>query len=275
MINEEVEQIIRSSEDKLRFQLKLESFALWILTSFFLVFGSIAQYFIAWYAGLLISAGIVFFAWALIATSQSRRRLTEFEQIETKTLELWQDISKSRVFGWPIRGAALEVRKQIEEIYSTDDGAVLLPLSHAIRLFDVHMRQMKRLKPVNSRLIHLYSLRQPLVVKTAQLQTLGKDYTKSQKEEWLDSEIDALEGIRFEVESSCRRLEKLVEQIGQEAQSRQLHRELDELTAQLPHSTQSFEPSFAPESLQDLERQIGREIERYLQLERETEEHLR
>ena len=59
------------------------------------------------------------------------------------------------------------------------------------------------------------------------------------------------------------------------AQARQLHRELSNINARLPQKAEAIESAFEPESLEDIERQIGREIETYLRLERETEEHLR
>ncbi len=89
----------------------------------------------------------------------------------------------------------------------------------------------------------------------------------------LDGDIEPLERNCESLRASCARLEAIVVSVEADARRRQLHREVGELTAGVsPQSSNALE--VADEHL-DLERQIGREIETFLALERETDAHLR
>ena len=274
MTNEEIQQIIFASERKLRFRYGLEPTILWVIAAFCLVAGLISHLVVASYAMLLISSGLGIGLWSLHRTDVTRRQLREFEV--WKTLLLWRQIHRSKMFGSTIRGTALSIRERVDQIYSMRSGEHLLPLSHAIRLLDVCVRQQTQLKPINARRFRLYTLRQKFETKIAQLQGLGANREKSPEERQLDFEIEWTENARYEISSSCDRLYNIIEQVHREAQARQLRDELDDLQSQLPRAIPSrIEPSFEAESLEEIERQIGREIETYLRLERETEEHLR
>ncbi len=225
-----------------------------------------------WGVPLLAVAGGVGL-WSVYTTEGAFSEMRNLE--DWKSLYLWRRVARSEAFGAPTKALALKVRDIIEEIYSTPSGDSLLPLAQAIRLFDVYLSQQRQLNPLNASLTRLYALREPFTTKTAQLTALGETRIKSLEEQRLDDEIYWAETAHSQVESSCYRLEKIVEEVHREAQARQIRDELDDLQSQLPQQSASIEPAFAAESLEEIERQIGREIETYLQLERETDEHLR
>lgn len=109
-----------------------------------------------------------------------------------------------------------------------------------------------------------------------QLRELGEDYPQGARNlEQINGDLAALGRVHGQIHASCTRLEAIVIGVQKAAQSRELRRELEGLSARVAPSSGALEPAFAAESLEDIERQIGREIETYLQLERETDEHLR
>ena len=202
-----------------------------------------------------------------------QKGLQPFEQ--TKARELWNWAGRQHSFG-PLSTPSQEVGNQIQKIYYLDPKGELLPLRQAIRLFDTFCRQQARLNIVTERLWQLNGLQETLLNKMARLQELGENYEQGARNlEQINDDYEALSGIAKQIQGSCARLEMLLISAEKAIQSRQLRRELNELSALMPRPTQAVEPAFEAESLETIERQIGREIETYLQLERETEEHLR
>ena len=271
MTNEEAHLLIEDAEIKLRKFYFSPPIVGWTATIFAGASGWLALPY-SWGVPLLAVAGGVGL-WSVYTTEgafSERRNLEDW-----RSLYLWRRVSRSQAFGSPLKGLTREVRDIIEEIYSTDAGESLLPLAQAVRIFDIYIRQQRQLNPINASLTRLYALRQPFVTKTAQLTALGETRAKSPEEHRLDDEIYWAETARSQAESSCNRLEKIVEEIHRKSQARQIQLELNDLREQLPQPVAAVESEFAPESLEEIERQIGREIETYLRLERETDEHLR
>ena len=271
MTNQEAQILIDESERKLRKSYFVSPLTGWVLTALSGISGWLTLPYV--WGNLVLVAAFVIGLWSVYTTEGNWSELRNLNN--WKSLYLWRAVSRNKTLGLPIEGLALEVRDIIKEIYSTGSGESLLPLSQAVRLFDVYVRQQKRLNLVNARLRQLHALRKPLMAKSAQLEALGKDYVKSPQERQLDDEIERVKNVLFRIETSCTRLEGIVERLSREAQARQIQLELNDLSARLPHAATSEQPIFASESLEDIERQIGREIETYLQLERETDEHLR
>lgn len=273
MTNQEADGLIEQAESHLRFQFKLEPIVLWTITGFLAVAGFISHLAIAWYAMLLISAAIGVGAWSLYRAELNHSALQEFER--DKARQIWRHLVKTGVFGSPLVATARGLNEKIQYIYQVDPDARLLPQTQMIRLFDIYRRQRERRKAVDDKLCDLRTLHQKLSDREARLRQLGEARSVFGEIERFDAQIKPLENLRDEIANSYRRLENVITLAEQRLEAQHLHRELDELTAQLPYSTRSVEPAFAPESLEEIERQIGREIETYLQLERETEEHLR
>ena len=120
----------------------------------------------------------------------------------------------------------------------------------------------------------LHDLRQTLLQKQKQLRSLGDDNPAVEGTlATLESDIGPLERSGKALQASCARLEAIVLSVDAAAQRRQLHREVGELTAEARRDEVGA-LELSDEHL-DLERQIGREIETFLQLERETDAHLR
>ncbi len=110
----------------------------------------------------------------------------------------------------------------------------------------------------------------------AQLQKLGEDYPQGARNlEQINTDLEALGKVHSQIHGSCTRLEVIVIGVQKSAQSHQLRSEIEGLNARVTRAAGTIEPAFEAESLEEIERQIGREIETYLQLERETETHLR
>lgn len=271
MTNEEAQLLIRNSESKIRTVRLMEPVVYWIFTLFIFIFGLLS--FSMGTAIPILFMGIGMALWSFYRTKQYERALRHFER--DKAGRVWSDLVESGVFGSPIVATARGLSGKIQGIYSTYHGADMLPLPQAIRLFEVYCHHRESRNSIEKRLDSLHSIREELLNKTALLSQLGEERTISREIKQIDAEIEPLEELRDRIAGSYRRLETIVSSVSKTLEAHRLHRELDELSARLPHASSTIEPAFAPESLEEIERQIGREIETYLRLERETDAHLR
>ncbi|HEX8464963.1 MAG TPA: hypothetical protein VF627_10145 [Abditibacterium sp.] len=163
--------------------------------------------------------------------------------------------------------------RQIGNIYQHDPRGEFFPLPQAIKLLDAHYRQQKRVGLVSQRLDDLSDLKIRLSEKILQLRELGADNEEGLENlKRIETDEQALQPLKDQIEASCRRLEMILISVQTAFKTRQLQREISELgTRATPAATLS---TLAPENeLSDIERQIGREIETFLRLERETERH--
>ena len=285
MTNEEANRAVERSERRLRNRANLEARvygASGLLTLVVSAVSALFAGFETWNLVVGYAMTAIFGFYTVIALGMmslykydlSRRRLREFERDRGR--RIWCHMVRSGVFGKPLVGTARNLSEKIQAIYAIDPQASLLPLPQAVRLFDVYRRQRERRNAIDDRLGDLHSTRAALVAKTDQLQQLGEHRSIAREVELLATEIEPLEELRDKTAESYRRLEAVIGPVLQTVQARQLHRELDDLQSQLPGEIPPhIEPTFEAESLEEIERQIGREIETYLRLERETEGHLR
>ena len=188
----------------------------------------------------------------------------------------WEALGRNQTFGTQLSEPTRRLGNDIQKIYDGDPTGKLFPLRQSMQLVDTHSRQQQRLILVENRLGELRSLQESLAGKMAQLRELGEDYPQGARNlEQLNEDLEALRRVHGQIRASCTRLEAIVIGVQKAAQSRQLRRELEGLSARVAPVGGAVEPAFEAQSLEEIERQIGREIETYLQLERETDEHLR
>jgi hypothetical protein len=114
---------------------------------------------------------------------------------------------------------------------------------------------------LNEKAMRLRALGDPNPLATANVEEMAR-------------EIPALERLADDILSSCHRLEAIVLSVHRAVQVKQLHREIAELKSSVSPEKGGESQLVAPE-ITDIERQIGREIETFLQLEQETDAHLR
>ena len=219
-------------------------------------------------AGLLVLGGC---ALTLTLWRQARSE-TRLHGRKRATL-VWREIAASGVFGSQ-PGLKLNLLiGEIGRVYERDPHAETFPLPHAIRLVETWVGQQVRLEKLRAHLDEMRLLRGTLLEKQALLHDLGDD--NSQLERTLariERDLAPLEQDCNALRASCARLEAIVTTVDAAARRRELHREVGELTAGFHHDADAL--ALADEQL-DLERQIGREIETFLELERETDARLR
>ena len=176
------------------------------------------------------------------------------------------------IFGARLFPSSVDLKNAIAFFYQQDPLADTLPLPQAVRLLDAHQSQQQRLEIISFRLEELCLLRQTMHEKLAQLHNLGEDAPEAKRRlAELERDEAALQHIHNQISASCARLETIFTSVQHAHQVRQLKRELGELSQVAgAHSDLALENDAF-----DIERQIGREIETFLRLERETDEHLR
>ena len=183
----------------------------------------------------------------------------------------WRLIQREGLTGEPPTSLTRLLIERIVQIQTASGGA-LLPMRQAVKLVAIYERQSRQLQLVREREPKLNQKREALLEKMAELQALGETNAAAWHQlELMRADAEALEKVADDIQDSCARLEQILSSVQKTARARQLHRELNQISAS---DQPANEPAFAPESLEEIERQIGREIETYLQLERETDQHL-
>ena len=217
-------------------------------------------------------AGLVALTLMVIASSSALIRLQRYRR--NRKIMFWKEIRKRGLSGTPPMGNTQLLIDKIVKIEASAPGDELLPTRQAIKLVAAYERQSQHLQGVYGRMDKLDSTRRALREKTAQLQALGEAHPAGLRSlEEARANHQALQKVADEIRNSCDRLEAILGGVQKTARARQLHRELDQISATDPGASQAVE--FEAESAEAIERQIGREIETYLQLERETEQQLR
>lgn len=212
---------------------------------------------LSWAAGYVSTICFVF--WLAM---EGFARLEKRDAHSVREAALWEEISKENGVLSAHNLALTELRYRILSLYAAK-GASLLPLQQAVRLFDAFKRQQQRLQDVENRLHQLSVLRH----KMAQLNRLDSSLPLAQVQPVAEQEA-ALLALAGQLKASCQRLENIVAQVEKAVQIEQLQREIDQLASRVQLASRPDVPE-----ADDVERQITREIETYLQLERETERH--
>ena len=185
----------------------------------------------------------------------------------------WVELTATDIFGEDTY-ALRAMLHRVGAVYESDPDAKVFPLLQAVQLVQVWHQQQSRLALVRGHVAQMGDLHVALLQKQAQLRALGDDNAGiEQTLARLEADIGPLERSSETLRASCARLEAIVLSVDAAAQRRQLLREVGELTAGV-HRDSGSAIELHDEHL-DLERQIGREIETFLQLERETDAHLR
>ncbi len=269
MTNAEVDQVIVRTERRalLHFLLtsQVNGFAIVAL-------GTLAS--LAFVLGESFTALLILIFLASVIGSSFFIKLQRFKR--NRKVYFWNLVKKHGLFDQkPTDGTRLLVDKIIN-IQTATPGSELLLMRQAVKLVAAYQQQSRQLQAVEARLAKLGSTRETLTEKIKQLQALGENHSTGLRNlEQTRAGFEILQKVAAEIQSSCDRLEAILNTVRKTARARQLHRELDQLSALDAPSSQTIEPAFEAESHEDIERQIGREIETYLRLERETEEHLR
>ena len=269
MTNEEIDAIIKHNRRSLEGQATFSSKYFGIFTLVFGIMGFVSLP-LSW---ALVSFAILNFLSYVVILGGVRQ--VKMQRKESARL-IWKKLGINHTFGSNLSLSTRQLGTEIQKIYNGKSAGELFPLRQSIRLIDTHNRQQQRLQIVENRLRELRGLQENLSSKLAQLRELGEDYPQGARNlEQINGDLAALGKVHGQIRASCARLEAIVIGVQKVAQSRELRRELEGLSAQLPQQKNAVEPAFEAQSLEEIERQIGREIETYLQLERETDEHLR
>ncbi len=203
--------------------------------------------------------------WQKVQDNRARYLWREWTQRESLK-ELGQGFEKT-----------VQMRDDISEIYESNPRGDILPLNQAIRLVNTLDSQQERLDQVANHVEGLRELRTQLLEKSAQLQKLGKKTQSVQSIlRQIEEDVNPLETLGRQIEASCHRLELLLISVKKAMQIKQLHNEIDSLTSSIcADVTEALEETIATDDLSNIERQITREVETFLRLERETDRHLR
>ena len=268
MTNQEIDQIIVRGERKalLRYFLLSQ-----INVNAIIIFAILAL--LASVFGQFFVAGMVCILLAATAGSSALIKFKDYKR--GKRAEFWKQVRKQGLSGEPPTGETRLLIDKITKIQTATPGHELLLMRQAVKLVAAYERQSQQWHKINARLAKLNSTRVELEQKTAQLQALGENHSAGLRSlEQTRANATALQKVADEIQSSCDRLEKILNSVQKTARARQLNHELDRMSALDSPTNQSVEPAFEAESSEAIERQIGREIETYLQLERETEAYL-
>ncbi|RYX84101.1 hypothetical protein EON83_11345 [bacterium] len=198
------------------------------------------------------------------------------EALHSRARSIWREIDQISGFDKP-SPKERELVKNIARVYEHDPKGEVLPLVQAFRLLLAWKQQQKRLETLRTHLHNLQSSRAALLDKDRQLRELGDTNASLERAlKTLGNDIAPLQRNVDIMSASCVRLESLVVEVDAAARRRNLHREVNQLTASLPSGQiKTTDPFDRADEHLDIERQIGREIETYLQLEREVDAHLR
>ena len=274
MTNQEIDRVVAGRERRARTEQFLPTVTAWACSGVAFVASLLTLNpvdpllnFSLWLAALLSGVGA-------LTTVGAWRTWKQRENARARLI--WQALGNDQVFGARLSESTRRLGNDVQKIYDGDPTGKLFPIRQSIQLVDTHNRQQQRLAIVENRLGELRKLQESLTGKMAQLRELGEDYPQGARNlEQINEDLEALRRVHGQIRASCTRLEAIVIGVQKALQSRQLRAELEGLSARVAPASGAIEPAFAAESLEEIERQIGREIETYLRLERETDEHLR
>lgn len=221
-----------------------------------------------------LAAGLLaFIAWSV--SQESRANWQNFER--ERALSLWSEWTR-REGGEEVRRGLVKtavMRDEILDIYKADPRGEVLPLRQSMRLINTYGRQEERLEQIADHLAGVEEIRVELLEKTAQLRELGEETEDVQAIlRGLERDIVPLETSVREIRASCYRLEFLLISVKKALQIKRLRSEIQTLASV---ETSSDEMAIAQTTADtiDIERQITREVETFLQLERDSDRHLR
>jgi len=190
-------------------------------------------------------------------------------------LRLWRELNERNLLIAAPTAQTRALVRSIEAVYQTDWRGEVFPLPQAARLIIIYDLQRRRLTSIDERMRELEIVREQLEFKVARLRQLGDQTpTASASLDNLSNEMALFGRVGDEVSASCTRLEAIVLSVQRAVQVKQLHREIADLTSVVAPRNPALSEITIPE-ITDIERQIGREIETFLQLERDTDAHLR
>ncbi len=202
-------------------------------------------------------------------------RKVKRDLMKARAQTLWQEMERIGAFDEKSSLKQRQFLKDIARIYERDPQGEILPLSQAIRLVLAWKQQQKRLNAIGAHLEQMRIARTTLQGKQKLLRELNDENVGVERAlARLNDDIAPLERSYDILRASCTRLESLIVEVDASVRRRELHREVGELTARLSLGQKPEALELSSEHL-DIERQIGREIETYLQLERETNVQLR
>ena len=259
MPTDEIEALLAQAKRRLAIKTFAAPVLSWLLTGFFFYFALIFSDF-GW--GLL---GILGLTWSFLYG----RPFSFYKHQRKKVVVLWNEL---RASGWPdlsVSDATKKLEGKILQHYFQDPRGEILPIRQAMRLLETHHRQQTRFLAVTERLVELKMLRE----KIAQLRALGEEHLEAQNSlQRFERDLKSLESVQNALQASCHRLEAILISVEQTAQVRRLHAEISALSAPQNGAIVAHSDH---EDLLGIERQIGREIETFLELERETDRHFR
>ncbi len=268
MNSEEIEQLLVNSEKSIRLDILSMPVVGWSLSAGAALIGIYSSH---------VPEGLVFAVpLAFVALSASVDHLNRWNKLKSHRAELiWRHLVKT-IFKSRFSGVTAILAEDIGFLYQVDPRGEVLPLQQAVRLVDTHHKQQRRLAVVLERLAALHSIGAALREKTERLRALGEGHEQGETRlKTMREDETALDNMREQILASCHRLEMILIETQKAQQMRQLYSEINALTQEKPHSNSSEIAIAQGDSLIDIERQITREVETFLQLERETDRHMR
>jgi hypothetical protein len=166
--------------------------------------------------------------------------------------------------------------ERISTLYESDSSQLLLPFRHAARLLDTYHKQQARLTALNLRLEEVEALYQPLNARIEKLRELHETNEAGERTlRELRNEKRQLLALKNQIETSANNLEAILSTIENERKKRRLHQEVAVLAGRARISSdEEVTEGIVPDPVNELEEQITREIQTYLQLERDTDQRL-
>ena len=266
MTEDEIRQLIRLCERKLKRQLVALPLGAWgvaLLCAPAILLG-------IWIELGFVEAVFVFFGG--LTSLHARDELRCFEK--NRAQRIWKFLSQNGQLLTNQRATPSTKRlfASIAQLYFHDPQGEILPLPQAIRLLDTHHKQQQRLMNLDARLADLGVTRARLQENLSRLHALG-ERSESGEQNLREFFVDEanLRELKRGVEASCARLELLLPGVERALQVRLLHREVSQLSGARSQNQMALEANDSDE----IARQITREIETYLKLERESEAHFR
>jgi hypothetical protein len=263
MTNEEVDVLVARAQRVSGAGAQSDSNYLWMVAGITLVLSPVN-------APLLLPTTFVLGVIALVVRSAGREAHLRWR--EDFALRVWHYVAHQEPCFQVDSSEFNALKAKIALIYASDPQGHTFPVHQAIKLLEAFSRQQKRLTRVLSHIALLHRQRDELSQRLARLHELGEDNpTGRARLKRLDTDIFALETSTLSIQASCSRLEAIVDKVRQTVEVKKLHREINQLSL----SETALASELQSEEANDIERQIAREIETFLRLERETDEHLR